>query len=352
MRKFKKMAVLTVSAVMMSTLLSGCSIGNTAFKYGDIKVGLPEATVYAKIQQYSAESQFASYYGENMWDIEIQEGVTFEESVKENAIEQIKTVKVLADHAEDMKVSLSEEEKKEVKENVENFVSGDMGKKIMESAEADEELISTIYEENALASKVHDAIIADVDTNVTDEEAKVTTVYKLVFATKKTDTNGEEVTLSKEEQKKQLSKAKKAYRALKKGADMTALAQQYDIADDASESYSAGKSLGGESFEEAVAKLEEGEFTSIIKTDEGYVVAKLVTEMDKEKTEENKETVLEERQQEAYQKQLDQWTKDLEDDWDYEKDVSKKYREDLKFEFGEFSETIETTATTAATEEK
>ena len=74
--------------------------------------------------------------------------------------------------------------------------------------------------------------------------------------------------------------------------------------------------------------------------------------MDKEKTEENKETVLEERQQEAYQKQLDQWTKDLEDDWDYEKDVSKKYREDLKFEFGEFSETTETTATTAATEEK
>ena len=105
--------------------------------------------------------------------------------------------------------------------------------------------------------------------------------------------------------------------------------------------------MGGETFEKAVAKLKKGEFTPVIKDDEGYVIAKLTTAMDEDKTEENKETVLQERQNQAVKDQYNKWTKDLEKDWDYEKDVNKKYREDLTFTFGEFTSTeSSTTATT------
>ena len=48
--------------------------------------------------------------------------------------------------------------------------------------------------------------------------------------------------------------------------------------------------------------------------------------------------------------QYNKWTKDLEKDWDYEKDVNKKYREDLTFTFGEFTSTE--SSTTATTTEK
>lgn len=350
MKIWKKVAVVLMAVVMMSTMLTGCSFGNTAFKYGDIKVSLAEATVYAKVQQYITESQYGSYLGENMWKSEIEKGVTMEDSVKESTISQIKIIKVLNAHAADKKVSLTKDEKKTAKEQADAFIKGEAGKKVMEEAKADKELIYNMYEENALASKVQQTIISKVDTKVTDEQAKVSTVYKLVFATKKTDTNGKEVTLSKEAQKKQESKAKKAYRALKKGADITALAQQYDITDAADESFSKGKSLGGEAFETAVAKLKKGEFTPVIKDEEGYVIAKLVTEMDEKKTEENKETVLQERQTKAVKKEYDKWAKDLEKSWDYDKDVSKKYREDLKFKFGELTATQATTA--ASTTEK
>ncbi|MDO4942604.1 MAG: peptidyl-prolyl cis-trans isomerase [Lachnospiraceae bacterium] len=346
----KKVAAIVVIAAIVIAAIAGYKLtSNTVFQYGDIKVKLPEATVYAEIQQYSAESQYGSYFGEEMWSMEVEDGVTLEESIKSNTIKQIKAVKVLAAHAEDMKVSLSDEEKKEASDQAETFIKSDEGKKIMEDAKADEELIQNMYEENALATKVHQAIIDKVDTEVTDEEACVKTVYKLVFATKKTDTNGQEVELSDEEKAKQKKKAQKAYKALKKGADISFLAKQYDVKDTANESFGPGQSAGGKEFEAAVSKLKKGEFTSVIEDDEGYVIAKLITDYDKEKTKENKSTVLEERQNQAYQDQYEEWTKDLEKDWDDKKSINTKVWDKVKFQYGTVGSSDTTTeATTEA----
>lgn len=49
MKKLKKLAAVLLAGVMMCTALTGCSIGNTAFKYGDIKVSMPEAVLYAQL---------------------------------------------------------------------------------------------------------------------------------------------------------------------------------------------------------------------------------------------------------------------------------------------------------------
>lgn len=334
MKSWKKRIAALLMVVMTAGLCTGCGLGNTAFKYGDTKVSMAEASLYAKLRQYQTEKNYGSYFGEDMWSMEIEDGKTLEQSVKEETVEQIKRVKVLNAHAEEMKVSLTAEEEKAAKENAKAVLNDETGKKLLEIKGVDEELLNTVYVENALASKVYDEIIGKVDTTVTDEQAKVTTVYKLVFATKKTDTNGKEVELSDAQKKKQKVRAKKAYRALRLGADMTALAQQYDIRSIANESYAAGKSLGGEAFEKAVSKLKVGEDTGIIEDNEGYVIARLLDDMDEEKTEENKAVVLQERQAAAFDKQFAEWTKDTEADWSYDK-VSKKFREELTFTYGE-----------------
>ena len=354
---FKKKAIaLSLAVLLIVGTLTGCNTGNTLFKYGDAQVSVTEAEVYARIQQYSGESQYGSYLGENMWSIEQNSGETLEDTVKDNVIAQIKAVKVLNAHASDAKVSLTKAEKKAAKENAKTFAEGDVGKKIMELSGADQELIDTIYEESTLASKVRQSVMDKVDTNVSDEDARVRGVYQLVFSTKKQDANGKMVSLSDKEKKKQLAKANKAYRALKKGADITALAQQYDIKDSTDGSYAKGKSQGGEKFEAAVEKLKVGEFTKVIACDDGYYIGKLTSSMDKEKTEENKQTVLQERQQEAYQKQYDKWAKDWEKDWDADKDINTKLWDKVTFKYGELTKdattsTSTTQATTAATTE-
>jgi foldase protein PrsA len=351
--KKKVIAVVVVLAVIAVAAFAGYKYmtDDTVFTYAEAKVSLPEASVYAKIQQYSAESEYGSYFGEEMWSMEVSDGVTLEESVKDNVIKQIKAVKILVAHAEEEKVSLTDDEKKTADENAQTMIDSDEGKLIMEQSGADEALIKTIYEENALATKVKQKIVDKVDTTVTDEEAQVRTVYKLVFATTKTDADGNEVELSDEEKAKQLKKAKKAYKQLKKGADMTFLAKQYDVQDTTDESYGTGKSAGGEAFETAVAKLKKDEFTNVIEDDEGYVIAKLVTENDKEKTEENKETILEERQNTAYQEQYDAWAKEPEADWDDSKSIKAKLWDQITFKYGEMSST-EASSTDASTESK
>lgn len=311
-----------VAVLLILILLAGGGVGayyfyfnDEVFTYADAKVTLPEAMVYAKVQQSNAEGQYGSYLGEDMWNLEMKKGVTLQDSVKEEVIKQIKAVKVLNAHAKDVNVSLSSQEKATAKEKAKTFKDSELGKRVLEQSKADDALLDQIYLENALANKVHEVLMAKADTKIKDEDAKVTSVYKLVFATKKTDKNGKEVTLSKEEDKKQKSKAKKAYKQLKKGADIGFLAKQYDVKDTAEESYGRGKSVEGTVFEAEVAKLKEGEFTKVIKTDTGYVVAKLLKENDTEKMEENKKTILAERQQQAYEKQYEAWAKAEEAKW-------------------------------------
>ena len=99
-------------------------------------------------------------------------------------------------------------------------------------------------------------------------------------------------------------------------------------------------------FEAAVDKLKEGEFTSVIESDEGYVIAQLKEDFDKEKTEENKAAVLEERQTQAYEDQYNEWTKDLEADWDDETSINTRVWDKVKFTYG----SITSTATEETTE--
>jgi foldase protein PrsA len=245
-----------------------------------------------------------------------------EDMVKQNVIAQIKQVKVLNNKAEELEVSLTDEEKEAAKNNAKAFADEDEGKAILEETGATQDLMQKIYEENALASKVQQESVKDVDTEVSDDEARQTTVYKLVFPTTNTDEDTGEVTeMSKSEKAKQKKKAQKAYQEIQDGTSIEDVAAEYELESDAEETYGAGESEGGKKFEKAMAALNDGDVSKVLTTDEGYVVAKLVAYTDEEATETEKESIISERQSEAYQEIYDEWTKDLEEEWNYEEDV-------------------------------
>ena len=335
----KKLIAALVAVIIIAAIGAGVYffvIDDTVLTYQDTKISKAEAEVYARTQEYTLENEYGSYLGESMWETNISDGVTLEDSTKEEAIETLRTVKVLIAHAEELNVSLDDEEKAAAKESAESFEESDAGKKIIEITGAETELIEQIFEENALANKVKEAIYDSADTEVSDEDASVKTVYKLVFATTKTDANGEEVELSDEQKAKQLKKAKKAYKQAKKGADFSFLAKQYDIKDLMEETYGVGRSINGEEWEAAVDKLEKGEITKVMETTQGYVVTKLISENDEDAVKELKATIKEERQQEAYDSKLEEWTKD--ESFDYSKDMKSRLWDDVTFTYGELTE--------------
>ncbi len=312
---------------------------NTLFKYDGTKVSITEAEVYARIQQYTLESEYGSYLGEKMWETNVEDGVSLEDSAKKETIESIVAIKVLVNHAEELGIFLDETEKSAVDNNAQSFADSEVGRKIMELSDADINMIKQIYEDNALADKVKNELYKKADTKISDEEATVKSVYKLVFATTKIDANGEEVELSAEEKAKQLKKAKKACKQAKAGADFTFLAKQYDVLDTLDENYGTGRSVSGKEFEAAVDKLKSGGITDVIETPQGYVVAMLRTANNEQYTESMKETIWKERQQAVYEEQYAAWTKDKA--FDYDKDVSERLWKKVVFNYGDFNETKE-----------
>ena len=343
-KHINRILTLALTFVMVSSVLAGCGLGSKSeqsktllFSYDGSDVYLDEAWVYAKIAQTGFESQYASTFGDSMWSMQISQDsegnpVTMENMVKQNVIVQIKQVKVLNKKAKELKISLTDEEKKLAAKNAKAFAGEPEGQAIFKETGADQDLMQKIYEENALASKVQQHVVKDVSTEVKDDEARKTTVYKLVFPTTKTnDETGEKEQLSETKQAEQRKLAEEAYKKLKSGKSIEDLAKEYKVEDTAKETYGKGQSLGGKEFEKAIAGMKDGQTSKVMKTDEGYVIAKLVAFTDEEATMAEKENIVAGRQSEAYQKQYDEWTKDLEKDWDYEKNVDQKVWAQVSF---------------------
>lgn len=369
----KKAEAIFAVALAANLCFTGCN-GVTAseqskqkvFTYDGVNVNLDEVWLYADISKAKYESQYGSIFGDSLWTTEVStddEGnaVTLETTVKDNVIDQIKHIIVLNNKAEELGVSLTDAELKKAKKSAKAFVKEDEGKAIMEETGANQELIQKLYEQNALASKVRQKMIEDTNTEVSDEEARQTTIYKLVFPKTKTDEEtGETSDMNKNELAQQKKKADEAYKKLQSGASIEDLAKEYDVESTTDETFSKGESLEGEKFETAIYKLKDGETTGVMDTDAGYVIAKLAALTDKDATEEKKSEIIQERQQEEYEREYTEWTKDLEEKWDADKEVDQdsmdkivfhKETEEASTETSEVTTVSETAQETTAAEE-
>lgn len=335
MKKFAK-RIAAAGLVLMMTFgaLTGCNqqasdqSQTLLFTYDGREVYLDEAWTYAKIAQSTYETAYASMFGEEMWTMQVsvdEDGnpVDFQDMVKGSVISQIKQIIILVNKAEEMGISLTAEEKAEAKEAAKLFCGKAEGKAILETCGADEELIRTIYEENALASKVQKEAVKNVDTNVSDDEARQTSVFKLVFKLTKTDAEGKTVDMTDDEKAEQLTKAQDALSQIQSGSTtIEKLAETLNLASTAKETYGAGEAAGGEEFETAMAALNDGDMAAeVLETKEGYVVAKLVAKTDADATAAKKEEIIAQREYDLFTKTYEEWSKELEEAWDFEKDV-------------------------------
>lgn len=335
--KITRIAAILLSLAMMVGIMSGCSLsggkgektsnGNKVlFSYDGTDVTLKKAWIYAKMTAAQYESYYSSYFGENFWTMDMgtdDEGnaITFEDYVKEQVITQIKQIIVLNNKAEEVKCSLSDDDKKQCEEYAKAFAEDESGKAILAECGATEEDMLEIYEENALASKVQEYMIKETNTEVSDDEARKTTISRVVFATTKTDDDGNTVDMTDDEKAQVLATAQKAQEELKGGKSIADIAKEQEYTN-TDETFAAGESEEGEAFEKLLAGMKDGDITQEVQECEnGYVIAQLTAYTDADATAENKESIIAERQQEKFTEVYDEWTKDLEVEWSYKEDV-------------------------------
>lgn len=203
-------AVLTASLAAMG--LTGCGSDNvdgtkTAITVNDESITLGQANFMLRYQQatmYNYYSQLYSMYGmqmpSTMYDQEGDDGKTTGETFKDQSLETIEKELLMRQHAEDYGISLTDEEKQQAKEAAQAFADKN-GDDVMKKLHATVDDIQDALELYVIQSRIYDPIIADVDTEVSDEEAQQTTISYITVSTAGTekDDDGNTIDLTDDE---------------------------------------------------------------------------------------------------------------------------------------------------------
>ena len=307
MKAFMKriLSVVTIG-VMTAATLAGCGNKGTAgasaassdaavtMDQGSISMG--EARLYA----YVMRNQYEAYYGSSIWDMEVEEGVTLGDSMKDVITDQLVQMIILSSQAEDYGVSLNDEDNQAVEEYVENFKTN-IGEDVMEKEVFTEDNIRSVVQNSTLAGKVSQAMFDAEEVELTDEEKADATCIKVQHIlisttdTTKKDDEGNNVDMTDEEKEvylaEQKEKAEEALARAKNGEDFQSLADEYS-SENAGFEFSFDKngydpvnmSSMVEPFYTAAWQLGEGEISDLVESQYGYHIIKCVSLNDEEAT--------------------------------------------------------------------
>ena len=304
------------------------------YKFGDSVITYGEFFIYAK----TVEEDYQKTYGNGIWSLELttDDGTsTVKEITIEDLINDINRVKVLVSQAEDMKVALSDNEKAEAENAAEKFFSG-LTEKDKEESEITKATVVKVIEENMLAKKVYDAKIAEYDFEISEEEARMTTFYDMVFECYSVKEDGSVEEYTEEKKATQLEKANEALSTLAQGEDVTYedIVDKYDL--EYSAIYTMSKTEMIEEYGESVADkllaLRDGEVSVVIESEYGYHIFKMIKSNDEDLTKINKEEIIEKKQKEYFSGVYEEWLKKYDSKFNFAEDVDMEAIAKFNFE--------------------
>ena len=309
----KRAAVLTVAGLLTAGTLAGCSgsINTDAVvaTVGDEDITLGVANFYARMTQGQYETYYAGMMGmtgEDMWAQEVEEGKTYEQAVKESIMTELENLYIIAQHAADYEVSLTEDEQGAIREAATQFDerNSDETKEAVSGYRKDiEKYLELFTIQNKMESKMKEG----VDEEVSDEEAAQKAMKYVYFSFSSTDDSGNTVDLTDEEKDALRDDAQTLADRVKDGEDMTEVAEEMGLTvnDLTFDEESTGPN------EDLVAEVdgftEEGETTGPIESDLGIYVGQLTSLLDRDATDQEKNNIVEERRQEQYDSLLEEW---------------------------------------------
>lgn len=298
----KRIAIFVTAMAMAATTVAGCSnkIDRDAVvvTVDEDKVTLGVANFFARYQQAMAEAQYGMYMGENMWESKVTESETLEDDMKKRILESLKMMYVLEDHMKDYNVELTEEENSKIAAAARDFVKENKDK-VRDLVSGDEETVKRVLTLITIQEKMRAAMVADVDKNVSDEEAAQKSMQYVFFSFKTTAADGTSSTMTDEEKAQLKTTAEQFIEGAKTAADFEAYAKDAGYTA-TKKAFDSEETSPSEDLIKAADKLKEGEVTGVIETSTGYYVAKVTSLFDKEATENKKKAIVKERENAKY----------------------------------------------------
>lgn len=246
---------------------------NEVFKIGSQSCTQSEVMIYLTNMQ----NQYEAVYGPEIWNAK-GEGSSMEEEAKEQVLTQLAQIKSMVLLADRKEITLDDKEEERVVAAGKEYF-GSLNETERTAFNVDEKTIIQMYREYALAAKVYQKIVEDVNPEISDDEARTITVLQIRL---KTMEEAEEVLAKVQEE----------------NADFEALAESYS--EDAAIRYSFGKGEVEEAIEKAAFDLGKDEISGIIPSGDSWYILKCISTFDEAQTQLNKVKILEKRRNEAF----------------------------------------------------
>ena len=243
------------------------------FRLEGVSCYKPEVMIYLTTMQ----NQYESAFGEQIWKTDTG-GITLEDSVKQTVLARLAKIKMMNLIAASYKLELTKEQEQRAVLAAANYYSSLSDAEKSAFGDIKENDICNMYKEYALADSLYDYLTADVNVEISDDEARTITVEQIKVAT--------------------YDEAQQILRELRDGASFDELAMSRSLSEDLIVSFHKGDEE--EAKENACFELGEKEVSLVTECSDGYYIFKCLNTLDREKTDNRKAEILEQRRQEAF----------------------------------------------------
>lgn len=317
-RRNVKYLVASVLAVCCLLGMSGCGkdgsgtkvVFTTGFGKDEVfRVG-SESCKENELMVYltNIQNQYEQVYGEEIWNVTL-DGVTMEDNVKDTVLARIAQIKTMYLLAKDRDVALDEAEEKKVSAAAEEYFAS-LNETEVERMGVSLETIEELYKEYAMADKVYQQIIQDVNPEISDDEARIITVQHILIRTYTTDGAGNRVPYTDSMKQAAYDKICEVRSLAVDGEhEFSELASKYS--EDTNVTYSFGKGEMDKAFETAAFNLETDEISQVVESEAGYHIIKCINTFDREETDANKLEIVELRRKEVFGQEYDEFVDSL-----------------------------------------
>lgn len=301
----KKLLAAGLSLGLALGTMTGCGNSNAAKAVAtvdgvEISYGL--VNFMTRYNQAQMQSMYGSMLGDNMWD-------SYGSTMKSGVVESFEQMVILEKHMDEYGVTVSDEEKQTIADTAKAFIESN-DKDVLEAMTADQATVERMLTLTLINKKMQLAIIKDVDTEVSDEEAAQKTVQYVFFSTADTkDDEGNTVAKTDDEKAAMKQHAEEILDAVRNGKSMEDAAKAIDESlNVAKTSYGTDNGSIDATLKAAVDGLKDGECAAeVVETDNGYYAAQMVSTFDKEATENQKKTIVNQRKSDKFSEVYDAW---------------------------------------------
>ncbi len=277
---------------------------DVVFRIEDVTCSLSEVMVYLVNTQVGYEASF----GKEIWDAQTDSG-TVEDRLKESVLAKVAQIKAMNLLALENGIALTEDEialaDAAASEYYETLSDADIA--AMNNVTTEE--LSAIYQEKAVADKLYNYIIRDINPEISDDEARTITVEQIVLKTYTLTASGQKQEMTDIEKRAVYQTARSILMSLKNDVSFEELMGQFNEADEGLLSF--GKGEMEDAYENAAFNLGNEEVSGIVETSDAYVIIKCLSTFNREETESNKIKIVAQRKREVFGSQYDTFVSSL-----------------------------------------